>query len=125
MSDRINVEFQPAKIRVDKIGKNTNLSNEELGEIKIASKLVRHLNMIQEYKDRIDAIDYMIGTAKEKAGNPEFSTENQKVKVAIQNMSGIKDLNVVDFELFEKSIDILLEAYEEQALVSVTGVLNA
>lgn len=125
MSDRINIKYTPSEIKVEEISSNTNLTGSDLANLKIANKLVRHLDQIREYKDRVDAIDYLIKSAKEKSGNPTFTTEDAAIKSAIQKMSGIKDLNSVDFELFSKCVDIIIKSYEEQALVSITGVLNA
>lgn len=121
----INIQYKPAEIGNELVNKNdlgTNESSDNVLNQKITDKLLDHIRIIKDYRDRIDAIDYLISGANKLAGNPEYSTKDQYLISDIKSLGGTS--NKVDFELFKKSVDIVIEGYEKMALVGMTGVLN-
>jgi hypothetical protein len=86
----------------------------------IVNKLIDHLSLIKAYNDRIDAIDYLIDNAKKLAGNLSYTTDNPSLIMSIESLGG--NGNTIDFKLFEKAVDVVIQGYKEMALISLTGV---
>lgn len=88
----------------------------------VVDKLMAHLDTIKEFYDRLDAIDYLADNAAKLAGNTKYTTSDDSIIKGISTLGGYN--NVVDFDLFKKAIDIVLEGYKQMALVQLTGVKN-
>lgn len=88
----------------------------------IANKLMDHLAIIQAYQDRIEAIDFLIENGRSLAGNPVYTTNDPSLQMSIAAIGG-KD-NSVDLALFEKAVDIVIQGYQDTALMSFTGVMR-
>jgi hypothetical protein len=118
----IDLQYTPLPISNDHIDSLANAPTTEQEDVAIVDKLVRHLNIIREYKDRLDAIDYLSANAVKLSGNPVYTTSNEKL------ISNIKDLggsgNSVDFLLFQQAVDIVIEGYKDMALTTITGTNN-
>jgi hypothetical protein len=56
------------------------------------------------------------------AGNLRYSTQDPQILGAINDLGG--DGGYVDMKLFEKAVDIVIEGYKQQALISLTGAAN-
>lgn len=129
MSDfnKPNISYKPETIGVDNIrtDKNDENINNTIDEadLLIADKLLEHIQIIKEYRDRIKAIDYLIENASKLAGNPVYITTNKDLKRDILLLGGSGDK--VDFELFKKAVSIVIQGYQQMALTSITGAYNA
>lgn len=118
----INLKHSPLPISNDQIEAIANAPTKENEDIAIAEKLIQHLNLIKEYKDRIEAINYLSANAAKLAGNPVYSTSNDKLISAIADMGGTG--NRIDFLLFQQVVDIVIDGYKNMALNSLAGVSN-
>lgn len=118
----IDLQYKPLEISNDSINNPTFFTPVEEVDIAIANKLVEHLNLIKEFNDRIEAIDYLSGNAAKLAGNPIYFTNNQKLIDDIKILGGSGAS--VDFELFKKAVDIVINGFKNMALTSLTGVNN-
>jgi len=118
----INLQYKPLPISNDQIKMLTNAPTTEEEDVAITDKLMQHLNLIQAFNDRIDAINYLSANAATLAGNPTYTTNSERL------ISNIKDLggngNTVDFLIFQKAVDIVIEGYKAMAITSMTGVNN-
>jgi hypothetical protein len=120
-----NIKFTPLEVEVDNITKALGIQSatQESDEIdETANKLMDHLAIIQDYNNRIDSINWLIDNAKKLAGNLVYSTDDQNIINAINDLGGTG--NSVDLRLFEKAVDQVIEGYKQQALISLTGANN-
>jgi len=120
-----NIQFTPLEVEVENFTKalGTESSSEEIDDInETANKLMDHLALIQDYNNKIDSIDWLINNAKKMAGNLRYTATDPALINAIRELGG--DGNYVDLTLFEKAIDTVIEGYNQQALVSLTGAAN-
>lgn len=126
--ERISIKYTPAHINqtyisseIDdnaRIGDNT-LSKDQLA---LAIKFEDHLIAIKEWKERVEAFEFLAENASKLAGNTSFETKKEDILVSISALGG--NSNTVDFKLFKKAIDIIITGFEQQALASLTGVLG-
>lgn len=91
-------------------------------DLEVASRLLQHLQVIQEYKDRVDAVDYLADNAEKLAKGISFDTENKDIIAGIKQLGF--DGKTVTFEMFKVAIADVIEGYEQLALVSMTGALE-
>ena len=89
----------------------------------VAQALVNHLNEILDWKDRVDAIDYIANDAALSAGNPTYSTTEETIINAIATIGGSG--NNIDFELAKRAVGIVQNMFDVMAISSVTGMNNA
>lgn len=124
----LNIKYKPLEIKNDLTNIDSTsielekTSEQELIDESIANKLLDHLNLIQQFNDRIKAIDYLIDNAEKKAGNPIYYTSNEDLIRDIIKLGGKG--NKIDFELFKKTVLIVINGYKQMALVSITGANN-
>lgn len=118
-------KYTPQDIDSSKTGA---LTQEDLAQLQadasseakdIAEKLRRHMELVRDFRDKIEAVEFLIESARNKAGNLKFLTNDPVVLTAIENLgfSG----NEVDFKMFREAVAILVKQVEEQALISLTG----
>jgi hypothetical protein len=86
----------------------------------VAEKLIKHLSLIQQYNDRLNAIDYLIDNARSLSGNMKYITDDDKIIESIKKLGG-KD-NSVDLKLFEQAVDMVINEYKKISLISLSGV---
>jgi hypothetical protein len=86
----------------------------------VASALVAHLNEILDWKDRVDAIDYLAAEAIKTAGNPTYYTKDEQLVNAILAINGSG--NTVDLELVKVAMGIVFDMYDVMALSAVTDM---
>lgn len=125
--ENINLKYTPTPIlndlsRYSSKENGDESSTDDLANEAIADKLLAHLALIKDFRDKITAIDYLIEGAAKLAGNPSFVTNDQYLINDIAYLGG--NSNVVDFELFKKAIDIVIKGYEQMAISGLIGDQN-
>ena len=120
-----NISYKPIEVDVENIASAEKISQQlsissDIDET--ANTLMDHLAIIQDFNNRIDSIEWLIDNAKKLAGNLKYVTTDQGIIKAIKDLGG--DGNYVDIRLFELSIDMVIEGYKQQALISLTGAKN-
>jgi len=123
--DKPDISFKPLDVETLDIRSGAgDVLSSELTQVDvdkaIVNKLIDHLSLIKAYNDRIDAIDYLIDNAKKLSGNLSYATDNPSLVMSIEALGGSG--NTVDFKLFEKAVDVVIQGYKEMALISLTGV---
>ena len=121
--DKNDIEYTPKKIYNDNIIDNSSSSvssNEvQLESEKVVQRLLDHVATINEYNDRLDSIDYLINNANTLAGNLIYTTTDQTILDAIATIDTVK--NYVDFELFKKCIELILNNYDSMTVDALVG----
>jgi hypothetical protein len=117
--DRPNLKYTPHTVEVGVVDKSSAKSDITSETDILVDKLMHHLASIQEWRDRIEAFDYLIDNAKKLAGNLKFTTEDVDIIKAINGIGGTS--NYVDMALFEKAIDLVIKQYQTMSLVSFVG----
>lgn len=121
---RPDISYKPLEVEnLDPTAIAQNVQSEASGSDEaeaIANRLMDHLAQIQAYRDRIDAIDYLINNARSLSGNLQYITTDTGLLTAIQSLG--ENIDYVDLKLFEKAVDIVIEGYKEMSLISLTGV---
>lgn len=120
-----NISYRPLEVETLNIdaSSGTQLSStlsQSQEDETIANKLMDHLALIQDYNNRIDAINYLIDNARTLSGNLIYTTDDTNLMASITALGGTG--NSVDLKLFEKSVDLVIQGYKEMALISLTGV---
>lgn len=118
----VNIDYKPLPISNDTHVTSEGSSITENEDIAIAAKLMDHLSLIADFKSKIEAIDYLSANAAKLAGNPIYTTANERLLSNIRDLGGID--NKVDFILFMKAIDIVINGYKQMALTTLTGTNN-
>jgi hypothetical protein len=98
-------------------------NQEDRDELEVAQALCDHLNEIIDWKDRIDAIDYLSAEAKNNFSNLTYTTAEEGIVNAIISIGG-KD-GTIDFNLAQTAMNMILDWHDITALDSITGVNNA
>lgn len=120
---RPDLQYNPADIVNDDIKAQRSQTPEAvLDDIAVADRLLDHLIQIKQWKDRVDAFDYLISSAEKLAGNPTFKTSDVTVLNAMKGLDFEGD--EVTFAMFKQCVDIVIEGFKQMALVSITGVIN-
>jgi len=120
--NRIEIGFKPGKIdRKDVVNNDASTKSIENSTV-IATKLLDHLAIIKDFRDKIDAVDYLIENAEKLSGNIRFDVSEKDIQRAIKSIgySG----NYIDFNVFKEAVTLLVQAYGEVALIELTGVRN-
>jgi hypothetical protein len=125
--ERLNIKYTPAEIKNNLLSTGQAStgevqSQELLEDEAIAAKLLEHLRIVQDYRDRVSAIDYLVDGAAKLAGNPQYTAKRDDLIKDIAFLGGNGD--VVDFELFKKCTDLVIKGYQDMALITLTGVAN-
>lgn len=119
--DRINLAYQPKDIGQEGDIAATAIEKSTTETAAAMDKLLMHARVIKEWRDRIDAIRYLQDNAAKLAGNPVFITTEQDVARAVEVMGGKN--GTIDFEMFQKCVENVLEGYRQMALVAITGAM--
>jgi hypothetical protein len=124
--NNLDIKYTPLTIGNNLLN-SSNTSNSNSPDIDaaneiIADKLLNHLSLISDFRDRLSAIDYLIDGASKLAGNPSYITNDKSIIRDISILGG--NSNIVDFELFKKAVDIVTNGYKQMALIGLTGVAN-
>lgn len=119
----MSLEYKPLEIGIEYTSKEDNPSSlHDIENEILVDKLLDHLNTIKDFRDRVDAIDHLIKGAEKLAGNPKYTTTDESLISDIKLMG--ETGNVIDFQLFKKSIDVVVSGYKQMALVAITGAAN-
>lgn len=121
--ERFDISYKPTQIGVEIVTDSEAASTIETESVAVAEKLLKHLQIIDEFKERLKAIDYLCDSAAKLAGNIKYKVPNDSLVADISAMNGSGD--IVDFELFKRAVDVVIQSYEQQALVAITGAANA
>lgn len=119
--DRINLDYIPKDIGIEEFLKASSVEMATSDTQASMDKLIMHARIIKEWRDRIESIQYMQDNAAKLAGNPIFITTESDVARAVEVLGGKN--GTIDFDMFKKSIDIVLEGYKQMALVAITGAM--
>jgi hypothetical protein len=92
-------------------------------DLAIAQGLMDHLNAIRDWRNRVDAIDYLSGQAAKSGGNPEYATTREDIANAIVTIGGSG--NMVDFEMAKAALAIVFDMFDVMALSAIAGTNNA
>jgi hypothetical protein len=120
-----DIIYKPAKIFNDNIEALKKASSAFISEAekdeadKIADKLIAHIKLIDKYTKQIEALDYLIDNAEKLAGNISYETDDENITRSIQAIGGAN--NIVDFKLFKEATSIMLQTYEDMAILALTG----
>ena len=87
----------------------------------VAAKLSRHLAMIDEYNDRLDATNFLIDNAAKLTGNPKFKVNDTEVAQAVGRLGG---QDTVDFDFFKDCIDIMISEWKKIVVYSITDITD-
>ena len=123
MFERIDIKRDPRKISNDEklnISDDENLSS--YSDKEIIDKLSQHLQILKDYEDRLESIQWLLNNASNLSNSLKFETNDDSVKSAIISFG--RQGNVVDFELFKEAIEIYIQGIKESTLMSLTGVKN-
>ena len=119
--ERVDIKYTPKDIGLDQFLEKNGVELAQ-SETEVAmAKLLNHARIIKEWQDRIDAIKYLQDNAAKLAGNPIYITTESDVARAVEVFGG-KD-GTIDFAMFKKCVDVVIEGYKQMALVSITGVM--
>lgn len=117
--DRKKLSFDPKYIDNKEVTASRDDAQSLDDSITIAEKMIKHLDMVQEFRDRIEATDYLIDNAEKLSGNLKYSVNDESIQRAVIAMGG--DGSFVDFNIFKTAVKTLIQAYEEIALIELTG----
>lgn len=118
---KLKFKWTPLDILPDSVSGEQQAARpiEEEDEEIIAQKLCDHLNMIMDFKDRIESIDYLAAQSLKNFENISYSTVDQNLINAIIDVGGKE--GVVDFDLIKNVIEIMLVWYTSTAADSITA----
>jgi hypothetical protein len=91
-------------------------------DINIVKKLLDHLKLISDYRDKLDAVDFLINNAENLAGNLRYEVTDPSIASAVKELGG--DGTYVDFDIFKIAVKEMIEFYDETALLQLTGADN-
>jgi len=121
--ERTSIKYKPAHIEktfTESSEADGNLVRDD--QLALVFKLEDHLKEIKEWKERVESLEFLAKNAEKLAGNVEFETEKEDILTSILALGA--EGNKVDFELFKKSVEIVVDGFDQQTLVSMTGVLG-
>jgi hypothetical protein len=119
--NRQSVDYRPKPITSADISLLKNpVSKSMESSVAIAKKFIKHLDAVKEYRDRIDAVNYLIDQAEQLAGNVRIDVKDESIQTAIKALGGSG--KYIDFDLFKKAVEVMDTAYAELALIEFTGV---
>lgn len=114
--------WKPNDILLDEVSGSTSqpLNEAPIDEDTIiAQKLCDHLNMITDFKKRIESLDYLSEQSKKNFTDISYTTTDEYLVNAITTIGGAD--GTVDFALIQDVIDIMLEWYTVTAADSLTA----
>jgi hypothetical protein len=119
--DKFKSVWTPAKILSNEIlgGEKVQQSQSDLNDTAVAQALADHLNAIQDYKDRIDAFDFLSQQAKSNFKDKSYQATSESMINSISKIGG-KD-GIVDFALAEEAIALILDWMDLQAADAVSA----
>jgi hypothetical protein len=119
--ERINLEYLPKDIGLEAFLEANNVEAAKSESEAAMAKLLMHARIIKEWNDRIDAIKYLQDNAAKLAENPVYIATEQDIVRAVEVFGGRN--GTIDFAMFQKCIDTVLEGYKQMALVAITGAM--
>lgn len=117
--DRIDLEYIPKDIVTSKDERVSSVDVAASETRAVMEKLLAHAKSIKEWQDRIDGIKYLQDNAAKLAGNPVYIATDNETCRAVEVLGGKN--GTIDFEMFKKCVDMVLEGYNQMALVALTG----
>lgn len=114
--------WQPNEIVSDEISGKADqkiLDSEPDEALEGAQRVADHLNMIMDYQDRVESIEYLATQARKNFTNLSFQANDEYVYNAVTSLGG-QD-GVVDFSLIQEVIEILLDSYNQTAAEALTA----
>ncbi|MDD2231043.1 MAG: hypothetical protein PHY48_16770 [Candidatus Cloacimonetes bacterium] len=117
--DRTNLAYKPKDIGIEGDVVATSVEKSTIETEAAMDKLLMHARVVKEWRDRIDAIQYLQDNAAKLAGNPTFIATEQDIARAVEVMGGKN--GTIDFALFQTCTENVLEGYRQMALVAITG----
>lgn len=119
--NKFKATWKPNEILDDAISGNIGqLDEKPLDDTdEVAQRLCDHLNQIMDFRDRLDALDYLSEQSLKNFGNLAYSTEEPGMINSIISLGG-KD-NTVDFELIKHVVDVMFEWYNLTAANAITS----
>ena len=89
-------------------------------DLELAQTLCDHLNEMQEWKNRIESLDWLASQARQNFDNIAFTTIDESLINSIIKIGGSD--GTVDFQLAKTSMELLFDWYDITAMKSLTGV---
>lgn len=119
---RKNIDFKPREIiKISPEYIHTAYAAPEQASketIDLANKLNRHIKTINDYKARLDAVNFLLENAEKLAKNLSFEADDPEIEAILRRRT---DGNVMDFNVFKSAINDTIEEWKRLALISITG----
>lgn len=96
-----------------------SVDNQTLQDIEVIQAIVDHINEIQNWKERIDSLDYLSNLSALDAKNVSFKATDISLRNAITGFTGNPD--DVDLTFIKSITAIVLEWHDWTALNSLSG----
>ena len=119
--DKFKAVWTPAHIMANEIAGIPTTDNppDKIEDYEIAQTLADHLNLILDYKDRLDAFDFLANQAKSNFVDVSYIADSDNLINAINKIGG-KD-GIVDFALAQEAMSLVLEWMELTAADSIAA----
>lgn len=119
--DKFKLVWTPARIMSNEMAgvPEPELTASEVDNYEIAQTLANHLNAILDYKDKIDAFNFLAGQAKSNFKDVSYAADSTSMSNAITQIGG-KD-GIVDFALAEEAMSLVIEWMELQAADAISA----
>jgi hypothetical protein len=113
-------KWKPANILNDDVSGNVvEQSVNDIQDQTIAQALCDHLNLIADFNDRLDSLNYLSDQAKSNFKDISYTTAEESLVNSITVLGG-KD-GTVDFALIQDCVNLMLEWYTVTAADSLTA----
>lgn len=119
--DKFKSIWTPAKILSAQVSgiELPQISEADAEDVAVAEAFADHLNTILDYKDRIDAFNFLSDQAKSNFTDVSYTTADESLVNAIIQIGG-KD-GTVDFQLACDAVNLVLEWIELTAADSISA----
>lgn len=126
---RKSLEYTPKKVINDTITEENSDIYKTIASVdmvkeestKVVDRLLEHLAVIEEYNKRLETIDYLANNAEALIKKElSYSTTDEDILTAIASY-GVNSNNV-NFNLFKKAVEDILESYENMVVTTLAGV---
>lgn len=121
--DKFKFSWTPDRIMSsEEIGTEPLVDAQYEEDVKIAQALADHLNLIDDFKNRYEALDYLANQAKANFGNITYTTTDENLINSIIIIGG-KD-GIVDFNLILDAIDLVIQWIDVTAADGISAAYN-